>query len=787
MDAASAGTVSANASVCSGSNSGSLTLTGTFTSVAEWDSSTDGGLNWIAIVNTTTTQNYSNLTTTTMYRASVTNGTCPSAISSSATITVNPITAGGSVAGTTTVCAGSNSGSLTLGGNTGNIIRWQSSDDGGASWSNITNTTALYNFTNLAQTMNYRAVVQSGNCLIENSASATITVTPPSDGGSISSAATVCSETNNGTLVLSGYTGSVQRWEKSSDGGTTWDPIVNTSDNYSYSNLSTTTIYRAVVKSGGCASVNSAGVQITVSAPSVGGTVSGIDTVCNGSNSGTLTLAGYTGSVVRWQSSDDGGLSWSNITNTTGSSTCNYANITATTDYRAVVQNGTCQAINSPAATIVVLPVSDGGSLAPASYSACSGINSGTILLSGYSGNIVRWESSLDGGITWSQIANTSSTQIFNNLLATTLYRAIVQQGQCAAASSTASTISVSPATGGGSVAGSDTVCTGTNTGVLTLSGNTGSVQNWEYSKNGGVTWSNISNTTSSQTFTNLTATTLYRVVIQSGSCAAANSSAGTITVSPITAGGNVLSSTSVCDSTTTGMLSLSGHTGTVLNWESSVDSGSTWTMIANTGNTQIYSGITTQKMFRALVQSGACASQISTSATISLAPHALASFTDTVTGATVIFENTSTSNSGTSFWNFGDNTTSTISDPAHTYTANGTYSVTLIASDSCGSDTAIHTVLIAGLGVNELAYNNPDVVIYPNPFLETTVLRITNVRITDYNLKVYDVFGKAVSVEFTRNPDSFVIRRGNLASGIYFYKLSSPDEIISAGKIVVQ
>ncbi len=54
---------------------------------------------------------------------------------------------------------------------------------------------------------------------------------------------------------------------------------------------------------------------------------------------------------------------------------------------------------------------------------------------------------------------------------------------------------------------------------------------------------------------------------------------------------------------------------------------------------------------------------------------------------ASVSFNNT-TANGVTYIWNFGDNSTSTSTNPVHTYTANGTYTVTLTAT-GCLSNTA--------------------------------------------------------------------------------------------------
>ena len=69
---------------------------------------------------------------------------------------------------------------------------------------------------------------------------------------------------------------------------------------------------------------------------------------------------------------------------------------------------------------------------------------------------------------------------------------------------------------------------------------------------------------------------------------------------------------------------------------------------------------------------------------------------TSCVAPFTVSFNNTST-NGSTFQWNFGDGNTSTQINPTHTYNANGTYNVTLIADGgaSCGRDTIVKNAYI--------------------------------------------------------------------------------------------
>jgi hypothetical protein len=145
------------------------------------------------------------------------------------------------------------------------------------------------------------------------------------------------------------------------------------------------------------------------------------------------------------------------------------------------------------------------------------------------------WQSSLNG-TNWTNIANTTTSLAYSNLTANTQYRAVVQSGVCGVATSSAVNIAVTPASNGGVISGSPTVCYGSN-GLLTVSGQTGSILRWEFSVDGGDNWSNIANTSATQSFSNLTTTTRYRVVVKNGVCDEAKSSLA-ITVNPTPAVG---------------------------------------------------------------------------------------------------------------------------------------------------------------------------------------------------------------------------------------------------------
>ncbi|UKT63557.1 PKD domain-containing protein [Pedobacter mucosus] len=127
----------------------------------------------------------------------------------------------------------------------------------------------------------------------------------------------------------------------------------------------------------------------------------------------------------------------------------------------------------------------------------------------------------------------TKGNTTINGLQAGNIYvlRWTIGDGACANTSDDVQ-ITVNPLSVGGTTNGDVNVCAGINAGNINLSGEIGVIVRWEKSIDNGTTWATIASTANPYVFTNLTLTTQFRAVIQSGICAEAISTISTITVS---------------------------------------------------------------------------------------------------------------------------------------------------------------------------------------------------------------------------------------------------------------
>lgn len=509
------------------------------------------------------------------------------------------------------------------------------------------------------------------------------------------------------------------------------------------------------------------GYVVTCYAPSAGGTVNSSDTVCSGTN-GTLTLTGQTGSVVQWEYTTSPFTTWTMIADT--NPTLAYNNITATTHYRAIVQNGTCAQDTSSTAILTVNPSPNGGVTGP-NATVCKISNSGSISLTGYSGTIIYWEQSTDNGATWDSISNTTTVQGYLDLDTTTMYRARVKLGNCDTVSSI-TTITVNSPSVGGIVTSNATVCSGNNSGILTLSGYTGNVYGWERDEGSG--WTPFFNQTPFWGYVNLIKTTMYRAVVQSGVCPIATSSPVTITVDPVSVGGVLNSSSTVCVGSNNGIITLSGFVGAVKEWRYSEDNGTNWPLTSpNTGTTYNYLNLTKTTWYIAIVNSGVCPADTSSIAVITTAPLPTAE-AGTDTSISLGYSITLNGSGGTNYsWAPAEGLSNTAAqNPIASPSSTTTYTLTVTDANGC---TANNDITITVLEDYKFMFTN---LITPNGDGKNDTWYIGNIE--EYPLcevSIYNIYNTELFSASPYNNDWNGTHNGKeLPDGTYYYLLKCPD-----------
>ncbi|MFY8021288.1 MAG: PKD domain-containing protein, partial [Bacteroidia bacterium] len=134
-----------------------------------------------------------------------------------------------------------------------------------------------------------------------------------------------------------------------------------------------------------------------------------------------------------------------------------------------------------------------------------------------------------------------------------------------------------------------------------------------------------------------------------------------------------------------------------------------------------------------------------SSSRNVRVAEKPSAYFTTRIVGGTVDFN--PIKDSLTYYWQFGDGDVSFMNRPAHTYGANGTYTVSLNISnnDGCKNDSSM-LLSINTVGLEDFSGMKNGLAAFPNPFSGKThiVFKIQNQ--SEVELDVYDMMGNLIS-----------------------------------------
>lgn len=321
-----------------------------------WEESTDGGNSWHAVTDggvysgaTTKRLNVANAIFGNKYRATVhETGNGNAGLSGEFTITsastgTNPTSV--TISGVSTVCTNISAQLVsTIVGGSNLLYQWQSDVSGGFQDIPGANSPNYVVETNKTGIVNYRLVVSiGGGCPGTTSASKSLEVF-----GIASASVTPFERCGPGIVELAATAtaGRTVTWFDTESGGTelattnTFNPTVTT----------TTTFYAAAT---GCA--QRVPVIATISSPSTAGGIVEGDIVTPDGTITTLTISSQTGDVLKWQSSTDNFIAdIQDIANTTSQLVID--NITKSTQYRAVVQSGSCETATTPV-YMITLPI----------------------------------------------------------------------------------------------------------------------------------------------------------------------------------------------------------------------------------------------------------------------------------------------------------------------------------------------------------------------------------------------------------------------------------------------
>ncbi|MCF8407136.1 MAG: tandem-95 repeat protein, partial [Chitinophagaceae bacterium] len=255
------------------------------------------------------------------------------------------------------------------------------------------------------------SVTPSQSCgnIFSNSLNVTVANGVPADPGPITGTNTVCANGSVGSSNLSYSIDAVlnateYEWTLPTGwtiigGYGTRSITVNLASNASSGTMS-------VRAKNACGYSNTSSRQFTVlaSQPSVGGSISPSNVALSCPQSNTLTLSGVTGTVTQWESSTDGGFSWSEVSSSAGLISLSVSPSTSTF-YRAVLTNGSCpSAVSSNSLINVKSPPNI--VTQPFDKSICSGTATTFSVVASGDDLSYQWFVSTDGGSNFTAISN---------------------------------------------------------------------------------------------------------------------------------------------------------------------------------------------------------------------------------------------------------------------------------------------------------------------------------------------------------------------------------------------
>ncbi|MBT1697830.1 gliding motility-associated C-terminal domain-containing protein [Fulvivirgaceae bacterium PWU4] len=520
-------TINTGSAACNGTNNGSITITGVTGGTAPYRYSINNGTSF-QVGNSFTALAAGNYTV--VVRDNNGCDSDPVPVTVTANVTIIP-----TIAKTDAACAGVDNGVITVTAVSGGVTPYQYSKDNGA----LFQTSNVFN--SLQAGSNHTIVVRDANGCLSSVSSIIINAGTTISGTINKTDASSCAGTN-GSITVTSPTGGVAPYQYSIDDGATFqgsgtfNPVSQGS-------------YKVVIKDGnGC---TSSAVTTNV------GTVSGIvpviakvDAGCNGLSNGSITVTGVTGGLAPYMYSKDNGTTFQGGNSFTNLAAGSYAIIVR--DAALCVSSVATISVNNGATISATINKTDA--------SSCAGTN-GSITITSPTGGTAPYDYSVDDGATF------QGSGTFSPLTQGT-YKVVIRDANGCLSSST--TVNIGTVSGIVPViAKVDAGCNGLSNGSITVTGVTGGLAPYMYSKDNGATFQG------GNSFTNLAAGNYAIIVRDAALCV---SSVATISVNN---GATISATINKTDASscagTNGSITITSPTGGTAPYDYSVDDGATF------------------------------------------------------------------------------------------------------------------------------------------------------------------------------------------------------------------
>ncbi|MEZ4777087.1 MAG: T9SS type A sorting domain-containing protein [Bacteroidia bacterium] len=173
-----------------------------------------------------------------------------------------------------------------------------------------------------------------------------------------------------------------------------------------------------------------------------------------------------------------------------------------------------------------------------------------------------------------------------------------------------------------------------------------------------------------------------------------------------------------------------------------------------------------------AVTDAGGCEGADTVTLSLELSPVAGFNYNWVNFGFTFQFNDASANGSSIS-WDFGDGNTSTDPSPTHTYQFTGSFQVTQIVTNDCGSDTLVQVVGPTSIG-DELF--GSAISVYPNPTVDQFWIEGLDIQAETLTIEVSDARGRTIMKQVENHVFGGFKYRFDLtqhAEGVYVVKIS--------------